>query len=268
MQSSLSGLPAQNSVTDGKNSFQRRRLGSGSFQAEVFEKISHGVFRFGDAIGHENEAVAGFHLAARAFESRIGEQSHRHVPMRRTNHFSGANQQRRHVAAVHVFEFAIAPQAHQQHGRIFFADKLLGEEAVDRRHHIEQRHARTQMRIDHPLQGRGQQCGRNSLAADVGQHHGQTFFGVDGVKEVSADFFTRQVLAAQRARTALRESSPASAAAECWPRCSTPVGSGAILLRPAPAAHFRSSDAASVAITCRMSWPTPLISREAKREST
>src|SRR5271169_6607839 len=46
----------------GKDSFQRGRLGCGYFQTRVFEEISHGIFRLGDAVGHQDEAVAGFHL--------------------------------------------------------------------------------------------------------------------------------------------------------------------------------------------------------------
>src|SRR6266581_8311363 len=89
----------------GKNSFQRRRLGGRGFQTEVLKKISHRIFRFRDAVGDQDKAVARLHLAGSALESRIGQQAHRHIAMRRTDHFSAADQQWRHMAAIYVFQF-------------------------------------------------------------------------------------------------------------------------------------------------------------------
>jgi hypothetical protein len=124
-----------------KNSFERGGLGSGCFQPEVLIKLAHRVFRLGNAIGHENEAVAGFHLAPGALEGRVGEQPHRDISMRRTDHLSGTDKKRLHMSAIHIFKLAVAPQSNQQHGSVFLAYKLFGEETVDRDHYIQQRHS-------------------------------------------------------------------------------------------------------------------------------
>src|SRR5260370_25524227 len=65
-----------------ENAFQRGGLGGGGLQSRVFEKISHRIFGFGDAIGNEDEAVAGVELAAGAFECGVRERPHRHVAVR------------------------------------------------------------------------------------------------------------------------------------------------------------------------------------------
>ena len=98
------------------------------------------------------------------------------------------------------------------------------------RHHIEQRHPRTQVRINHSLQRGSQQRRRDSLAAHIRQHHRQAFFGVHCIKEVSTNFLTRKIFPIAVAQTALQESSPASAAAECWRQSSTPAGTVGLLL--------------------------------------
>ena len=51
--------------------------------------------------------------------------------------------------------------------------------------------------IDHALKGGSQQRRRNSLAADIGQHHRQTFVGIDRVEKVASDFLTGKIPALQ-----------------------------------------------------------------------
>ena len=53
------------------------------------------------------------------------------------------------------------------------------------------------MRIDHPLQGGSQQSGGDPFAADVGQHHCQSFLGIHGVIKIAANFLAGKIFSAQ-----------------------------------------------------------------------
>ena len=120
----------------------------------------------------------------------VGEQADGQVAMGRADHLVIANQQRRHMAAVHVLHFPITLKPHNDQGRAFLAHMLVGEESVGRSHNLLQGHSGEKLGIDHALKGGSQQRGGNSLAADIGQHHGQTLVGIDRVEEVASDFLT------------------------------------------------------------------------------
>src|SRR5438876_4418094 len=102
-----------------------------------------------------------------AFVGCIGQQANWKTAMGRANHFTSANQQWRDMAAVHIFEVAIATEAGDDHGGIFFADAFAGEEAISSADDLGQGHSRHQLRIDHALQSGGKESGRNSFASYV-----------------------------------------------------------------------------------------------------
>ena len=97
------------------------------------------------------------------------------------------------MPAVDVFQIAVAAQARNDHGRVFLTDVLVGEEAIDRVDDLHQRHAGNQLRVNHALENGSQQRGRDSFAADVGQHYGQALRRVHGFEEIASDFFAGHV---------------------------------------------------------------------------
>jgi hypothetical protein len=103
------------------------------------------------------------------------------------------NQERRHMTAIHVFEFASATDAGDYNSGVFFAEVLLGEEAIYGRDNVSQRHLRNQVGIDHALQSRREQGGRDSLTADIGYYYGKVIGRTRSIEEVSTDFFARHV---------------------------------------------------------------------------
>ena len=190
VQSSLSGVPPQKLATAEKMSSTGRTLGRHGFQARVSEEIATRVFGVGNAVSHQNQAIPGVQTDVVALVGGIGQQADGQVTMGRANHLMIAYQQRRHVAAVYVFHFPITLKPRNDQGRVFLADMLVGEESVGRSHNLLQGHSGEKLGIDHALKGGSQQRGGNSLAADIGQHHGQTLVGVDRVEKVASDFLT------------------------------------------------------------------------------
>src|SRR6202041_3091436 len=111
-----------------ENSLQRWSLCCSRFQPEVLKKIPHRILRFSDSIRYQNKAISGIELAPRALKRCVGQQAHWNVSMRRPYYFPATDQQRLHVAAVHILEIAVPPQPRQQHGGIFLSHQLLREE--------------------------------------------------------------------------------------------------------------------------------------------
>ncbi len=107
----------------------------------------------------------------------------------------------------------------------------LAEEAIGGAHDLRERHARYYLRIDQPLQDRGQDGRGNTFAGDVGDHHGQPVFIDDHVEEVAADVLTRQVLGAQAGVGKLRDGHGHQPLLD--------LGRDAQLLLIAPAGFFR-----------------------------
>ncbi len=134
------------------------------------EEIATGVFGVGNAVSHQNQAIPGVQTDVVALVGGIGQQADGQVAMGRANHLVIADQQRRHVAAVHVFHLPITLKPRNDQGRVFLADMLVGEESVGRSHNLLQGHSGEKLGIDHALKGGSQQRGGNSLAADIGQH--------------------------------------------------------------------------------------------------
>src|SRR5260370_7495432 len=61
-----------------ENAFQRGGLGGGGLQSRVFEKISHRIFGFGHAIGHQNETLPAPELPPAPFPFGILPPPHPH----------------------------------------------------------------------------------------------------------------------------------------------------------------------------------------------
>ena len=156
MQSSLNGVLPQNSETAAKTSCMLP-LAGGDFEALVVEEFAFGIFGFSHAVGDQDQAVPGVQAVAVAFVHRVRQQADGQTSVRGADDLAAADQQRRNVAAVYVFEFAVAAQAGDDHGRVFFTDALAGEEAIGGIDNLRQRHARDELRIDHALQSRGEQ---------------------------------------------------------------------------------------------------------------
>ncbi len=169
----------------GEDVFDGQTLGSHGFQARVSEEIAAHVFGFGNAVSHQNQAIPGVQTDVVALVGGIGQQADGQAALGRTDHLMIANQQRRHVAAVHVFHFPITLKPRNDQGRVFLADMLVGEESVGRSYNLLQGHSSEKLGMDHALKDGSQQRGGNSLAADIGQHHGQTLVGIDRVEEVA-----------------------------------------------------------------------------------
>ena len=69
-----------------------------------------------------------------AFVSRSGDQAHGQIAHIRANDLdlrtTASNDQRQHVAAIHVFQFPFGIDSGDEHGGVFFADSFLGKEAI------------------------------------------------------------------------------------------------------------------------------------------
>src|SRR5439155_22600022 len=103
----------------------------------------------GSAVGGEDEAVSGMQIVVIAFVGGIGQQTYGQIAMPRADDFAVANQQGRHVAAVDIFQFSVALDAGDDHGRVFFADVFVGEEAIGSGHDFGQGHASGELGINH-----------------------------------------------------------------------------------------------------------------------
>ena len=101
-----------------------------SFETLIVEKFTSGVLGLGDAVGYQNNTIAGVQAVVVALVARIRQQTHRQIAVGRAEDFVLANQQRRHVPAVDVFELTVAPQAGDDQGRILFADTFAREKAI------------------------------------------------------------------------------------------------------------------------------------------
>src|SRR5215470_43504 len=98
-------------------------LGS-ELKALVIKEFAFSIFGFCNAVGHQNQSVTGMQAIAIALIDGIGEQANWQATVRRPNDLPTADQTRRNMAAVHVFEFAVAPQERDYHRGIFFTDAL------------------------------------------------------------------------------------------------------------------------------------------------
>ena len=84
------------------------RLAAGSFlQALITEEFAGRIFRLGDAIGDQHQAVARLHLSAAAGVGHIRQQADGHVGFEQTRYRSFGNQHRRHMAAVEELKLTI-----------------------------------------------------------------------------------------------------------------------------------------------------------------
>ena len=96
---------------------------------------------FGYAVGDQDETVAGLHLAVIAFVGSLFEKADGEIAVSGPQDFVVAYPHRWDMTTVDVFEIAIRTQADDDHGRVFFTDVLVREEAVHGVHDFGQWHA-------------------------------------------------------------------------------------------------------------------------------
>src|SRR5262249_12667926 len=141
------------------------------------------------------KSISSVQAVAVALVGGIGEQADRQAAVRWSNDLPAADEKRGNVAAVHIFEFAVASQERNYHGGVFFTDALAGKKPVGGGYDFCQRGTRDQLRDDHALQSRGQQGSRNSLPRDIGEYDGKPVFGVYRIVKIAPDLLTREIAA-------------------------------------------------------------------------
>src|SRR5450755_4272791 len=63
----------------GENIFEGRTLGGHCFQTRIFEEIAARVFRFGDSVGDQDQAIASVQTDVVALISRVSQQADRQI---------------------------------------------------------------------------------------------------------------------------------------------------------------------------------------------
>src|SRR6185312_6883980 len=113
-------------VRNGVEDFLRATLLCRRFQSLVVEKFAGSVFGFSDAICYKNQSVTTVQAVVVALVSRVGQQTDRQVSVRRTNDFIVANQERRYMSTIDVFQFSIMAQTSNDDSCVFCSDAFAG----------------------------------------------------------------------------------------------------------------------------------------------
>lgn len=125
------GTSGAEAAHGGEDVAEGRLAGGGGFQALIAEKLARRVFRLGDPVGDEHEAVAWFHLPAPAGVVHIRQQAYGHVGFEHARYRPGGDQHRRHMAAVDELQLAVGFQVRDHQRSVLFAQRFLAEEVVD-----------------------------------------------------------------------------------------------------------------------------------------